>query len=165
MLGKPEVVQRADQPYVAIKAFVTMQTLGQVLPGLHPEVFGWLRARGVAAAGAPFWKYNVIDMERQLEVEVGVPVAASMAGDDHVLAGVLPAGKYTTLRYTGHPDGLLDATRALLNWAAEQDLTWDVTETDGDERWRARLEIYETDPVQEPNMDKWETELAFKLAD
>jgi effector-binding domain-containing protein len=129
-----------------------------------PEVFGWLGQRGSTPAGAPFWKYNLIDVERQLEVEVGVPVGGPMTGDDRVLAGVLPAGKYATLRHVGHPAGLLDATKALLDWAAQQGLSWDVTETAAGERWGGRLEIYETDPAQEPDMDKWETKLAFRLA-
>jgi effector-binding domain-containing protein len=129
-----------------------------------PEVFGWLGQRGSTPAGAPFWKYNLIDMERQLEVEVGVPVGGPMTGDDRVLAGVLPAGKYATLRHVGHPAGLLDATKALPDWAAQQGLSWDVTETAAGERWGGRLEIYETDPAQEPDMDKWETKLAFRLA-
>jgi hypothetical protein len=30
--------------------------------------------------------------------------------------------------------------------------------------WGARLEIYESDPAQEPDMDKWVTDLAFRLA-
>ena len=164
MPGQPQIVQRAAQPYVAIQAFVTMQTLGVVLPGLLPEVFAWLGARGISPAGAPFWKYNVVDMERQLDVEVGVPVALAAAGDDRVLAGVLPAGKYATLWHTGHPDSLADATAALLHWAAQQGLTWDLTRTDQGDRWGARLEIYETDPAQEPDMSQWQTELAFRLA-
>jgi hypothetical protein len=28
-----------------------------------------------------------------------------------------------------------------------------------------RLEIYLTDPGKQPDMDKWETQLAFRLAD
>jgi hypothetical protein len=32
------------------------------------------------------------------------------------------------------------------------------------ERWGCRLEIYRTDPQAEPDMTKWETELAFRLA-
>jgi effector-binding domain-containing protein len=87
-----------------------------------------------------------------------------MSGDDRVLAGVIPGGKYATVRYTGHPMGLADATAALLTWAAGQGLTWDVRETEDGERWGARLEIYESDPAQEPDMDKWVTELAFRLA-
>ena len=164
MLAEPTVVQRPDQPYVAIRALVTMETLGVVVPPLNKEVFGWLAARGAAATGAPFWKYNVIDMERQLEVEAGAPIAVAVPGDDRVLAGVIPGGRYATVRYTGHPMGLYDATAALLEWAAGQGLAWDVTETEDGERWGARLEIYETDPAQEPDMDKWVTELAFRLA-
>ena len=164
MLSEAQVIERPAQPYVAIKAQVTMQTLGTVLPGLHPRVFAWLGERSISPAGAPFWKYNAIDMDRSLEVEVGVPVAAVVDGDDQVLAGVLAPGRYATLRYTGHPDGLLGATASLLKWAEDQGLTWDVRHSPDGERWGARLEIYETDPAAEPDMAKWTTQLAFRLA-
>jgi hypothetical protein len=39
---------------------------------------------------------------------------------------------------------------------------WDVTGTPDGDRWAARLEIYRDD--DEPDMGKWEIELAFKLA-
>ena len=63
----------------------------------------------------------------------------------------------------GH--GLAEATKALLDWAAGQGLSWDMTPAEGGERWGARLEIYLTDPGQEPDMSKWHTQLAFRLAD
>jgi effector-binding domain-containing protein len=103
-------------------------------------------------------------MDRSLEVEVGVPVAAAVDGDDQVLAGVLPPGQYASVRYTGHPDGLFDATASLLKWAEERNLAWDVRPAPEGERWGARLEIYETDPAVEPDMAKWTTQLAFRLA-
>jgi effector-binding domain-containing protein len=161
MLGEPVVVERSAQPYVAIRELVTMQTIGTVLPGLHPVVRSWLQERGEEPVGDPFFKYNVIDMERQLEVEVGWPVSTQIAGEGRVLAAVLPPGRYATVLYTGHPDGLIDATRALLDWAAKEDLQWDVTETADGDRWGARLEIYTSDG---PDMSEWETELAFRLA-
>ena len=161
MLGEPVVVERSAEPYVAIRELVTMETLGTVLPALHPDVRSWLRERGEEPAGDPFFKYNVIDMERQLEVEVGWPVGAQMAGEGRVLAAVLPAGRYATVLYTGHPDGLIDATRALLEWADKEGLQWDVVETADGDRWGARLEFYRSDG---PDMNKWETELAFRLA-
>jgi len=88
-----------------------------------------------------------------------------MEGDGRVLAGVLPSGRYATLRYTGHPDGLVGATASLLEWAAQQGLTFDARPAEGGERWGARLEIYETDPAVEPDMSKWTTQLAFRLSD
>ena len=162
MAAQPGIVQRAEQPYAAIRAHVTMQTLGEVVPGLHPEVRRWLRSRGVQPAGQPFYKYNVIDMDRKLEVEAGFPVAAPVSGEDQVLAAVLPAGRYATLWHTGHPDGLPDTTRALLDWAAQQGLAWDVTPTPDGERWGCRLEVYHDEPGQD--MTEWQTELAFRLA-
>lgn len=164
MQTEPRIVERAEQPYAAIRARVTMQELGTVLPPLHGELFGWLGAHGATPAGAPFWKYNVVDMERILEVEVGVPLAAPVEGDGRVLAGVLPAGRYAFTSHTGHPAELYNATATLLDWGAEQGHAWDVTDTPDGPRWGARLEFYNTDPREEPDMNKWETDLAFRLA-
>jgi effector-binding domain-containing protein len=94
-----------------------------------------------------------------------VTIAAPVAGDDRVTVGVLPAGRYVTTRHVGHPSTLMAATAALLEWAAAQGLTWDVSASPSGERWGARLEIYLTDPRVEPDMNRWETELAFRLAD
>jgi len=52
MAAQPGIVQRAEQPYVAIRALVTMQTLGEVLPPLHPEVNRWLRSRARSQPGS-----------------------------------------------------------------------------------------------------------------
>ena len=161
---RPSIVERPEQPYVAISGLVTMQTVGAIADRL-PEVFGWLGQRGVEPAGAPFFKYDVIDMERQLEIEVGVPVAAVVKGDGDVLAGILPAGRFATVTHVGHPDRLVDVTSALLDWADEQGLEWDMSETEDGQIWGCRLEVYNTDPAEEPDMHKWETELVFRLAD
>jgi effector-binding domain-containing protein len=165
MSPAPEIVTRPEQPYAAIRVRVSMADLAAVVPPLNQEVFAWLGGRGAAPAGAPFWKYNVIDMAAKLEIEAGVPVAAAVAGDARVVTGVLPAGRYATLMHVGHPSELVAATKALLDWAAEQGLTFDVTPGEDGDRWAGRLENYLTDPRQEPDMSKWVTELAFKLAD
>jgi len=164
MWSEPKVVERQPQPYVAIKVLVTMEEIGRVVPPLNGEVFGWLADRGVAPSGPPFWKYNVIDMERQLEIEAGVTVEQPVPGDDRVLAGTLPGGSYATLLHTGHPSQLIDATAALLDWGKAQSLTWDRSDVAEGEQWGARLEFYLTDPADEPDMDKWVTELAFRVA-
>jgi effector-binding domain-containing protein len=163
MSSAPEIETRAEQPYVAIRAKVTMGEIA-AFARRFGEVFGWLDSHGLAPAGPPFFKYNVIDMARELEMEAGVPVATAISGDDQMMAGVLPAGRYATLTHVGHPSELMAATKALLDWAAEQGLTWDVTPSEDGDRWACRLENYLTDPDQEPDMSKWVTQLAFKLA-
>jgi effector-binding domain-containing protein len=162
MATTPEITERAEQPYVAIKADVTMEQL----PGLGDqlgEVFGWLAGRGVTPAGPPFFRYNVIDMAGLLAVEAGVPVPAPVEGDGRVIAGVLPAGRYATALHLGHYDGLAGAVDSLLQWADAQGLEWDRSNADDGEHWGCRLENYLTDPRQQPDPSKWETELAFRL--
>ncbi len=165
MYEEPRIVERRAQQYVAIKSVVTMDEIGQVIPPLNGEVFRWLAAKGIAPSGPPFWKYNLIDMDRCLEIEAGVGVQGAVRGDDRVAVGMLPSGRYAMLHHGGHPSTLMGATASLLEWAASKGLKWDVSEAPDGERWAARLELYLTDPQEEPDMNKWETELAFRLAD
>jgi effector-binding domain-containing protein len=158
----PTEVWRDEQPYVAIAASVTMEEIGTVLPPLHPEVRAWLSARGVEPSGAPFFKYDVIDMDHLLDIEVGFPVSSVAESDGRVNASTLPSGSYVVAQYECHPRFLIEATASHLRWADEHDIEWDATAVEGGDRWAARLESYVSNP---PNMDHWVTELAFRVAD
>lgn len=158
----PEITQRAAVPYAGISASVTMGALGSVADRI-PEIFGWLGARGIAPAGPPFFRYHVIDMERQLLVEAGVPVASAVHDDGEIRGGILPAGRFAVMTHTGAPGSLIAATSALLDWAEARGLAWDVSQTDAGEKWGCRLESYLTDPAEQPDTGKWQTELAFRL--
>jgi effector-binding domain-containing protein len=103
-------------------------------------------------------------MASQLQIEVGVPVPEHLADDGSVLAGVLPAGRYASVIHVGHPGQLADTTADLLAWAESNGLAFDTTATSEGERWACRLENYLTDPAEQPDMTKWETQLAFLLA-
>jgi effector-binding domain-containing protein len=163
--NKPVVVHRPAQPYAGIRQRIRVENFGMLADRL-PELFAWLAERGVEPAGAPFFKFNVIGpMKEELEAEAGVPVVEAVPGEGAVFSGVLPAGLYAIVTHIGHPERLPDVTDRLLEWAARQGLAWDMTETAGVQVWGCRLEIYRTDPRLEPDMDRWETELAFKLAD
>ncbi len=67
----PQITERAAEPYVAISGTVTMASIGALADRI-PEIFGWLAARAIPPAGAPFLRYNVIDMDRELQIEAGV---------------------------------------------------------------------------------------------
>jgi effector-binding domain-containing protein len=130
-----------------------------------PEILGWLGARGIAPAGPPFFRYHVVDMKRQLLVEVGVPVASAVEDDGDIRAGTLPAGRFAVMTHTGAPDTLMAATAELLDWAQARGLAFDVTRTDEGENWGCRLEFYLTNPAEQPDPSTWQTQLAFLLAD
>lgn len=160
----PTVVEHPAQPYVGVRDFVTMTTFAKIADRF-PQVYGWLAERGIEPAGPPFFRYRVIDMERALEVEAGVPVPDPVAPTEPVFADTLPAGRYATVSHLGHPDQLIDVTRDLLAWGDEQGLVWDRQDSPAGDAWNCRLEFYLTDPSEEPDMNKWRTDLAFRLAD
>ena len=166
MLSEPRIEQRDELRYAAIPARATTVTIPTELPPLIPEVFGWLAEQGVAPAGPPFFRYLVIDMAGDLDVEVGVPVATQVTANGRVLAGSFPAGRYATAVHTGPYDELGDATRQLLAWAKESGVVFQVRETEAaGDTWAGRAEFYLTSPDEEPDPQRWLTELAFLVAE
>lgn len=160
----PEIVEHPDRPYVGVRRTITMTSFGLVGDRIA-ELVGWLAERGAGLAGAPFFRYHVIDMAAdRLDVEAGVPVAAPVEGEGDIRAGVLPAGRYVTVTHHGHPDQLAGVTDELLKWAAGQGLRWDMTESGGVEHWGCRLELYPTDPRVQPDPAEWDIVLEFRLA-
>ena len=109
-----------------------MDGLSGAVDEAFPELFGWLAAHDILAAGPPFIRYLVIDMAAELQIELAVPVSADISGSERVRPGVLPAGRYVTLRHTGPYDA-----------------------------WRARAEHYLTNPAAEPDPAKWEVDVAY----
>ncbi|QGV79108.1 GyrI-like domain-containing protein [Streptomyces ficellus] len=165
--AEPVVVERPEQPYVFMRRSVRMDGFGEIADRL-PELVGWLGARDIELADAPFFRFVTVDMAGESEVEAGVPVAPLPSlpePEGDVGVALLPAGRYATLTHVGHPDRLFAAAAALREWADERGLAWDMREVDGVERWGCRIESYRTDPRVEPDPSRWETELAFRLAD
>jgi len=164
MITEPNIKNRKEQPYVGIRTQVPMKEFGTVIPQLLDEVFAWLGKQGIEPAGAPFMRYHVINMEAEMDVELGVPVATAVSGDGHVSGSFLPAGRYAALVYTGIENGI-KGNAALLDWGAKKGLVWDTWEAENGDGFGARVEFYLTEPEDEPDQAKWETEVAIRLAD
>src|SRR5262245_23962650 len=162
-ITEPKLEDRSEQHYAGIRTEVPMEQLPNVIPQLLGEVFAWLGKQGIPPAGAPLMRYHVIDMKAKLDIELGVPVAAAVPGDGRIAAGVVPAGRYASLVYTGVTNGIA-GNRVLIDWAKQKGIEWDRWDTDKGDAFRSRIESYLTDPDDEPDPAKWETEVAIKLA-
>src|SRR4051812_45146926 len=82
MTTEPVIVEREEQPYVALRQTVTMQTISDIADRF-PELFAALAEREIQIVGAPFLKYNLFESSGRMEMEAGVPVPAGVS---------LPAG-------------------------------------------------------------------------
>ncbi|MCX5514167.1 GyrI-like domain-containing protein [Kaistia algarum] len=164
MLTLPKIVERQAEPFIALRTHVAMDEIDKRAPDLIKALYDGLALRSIERAGPLFFKYNVIDMERELEIDIGVTLSSStdIAG---FITGMLPAGRYASLTYFGPFDDLYEVTAIMVGWARQRGLRFDVRETPLGDAFSSRLEIYKTDPALEPDNSKWETELAFRLED
>lgn len=162
-INGPVLGIRAEQPYVSIPIEVTSKEWGKA-NALVEEIFAWLGEKGVQPSGAPFYRYLVIgDSVKNFKLEVGVPVISPIFGDDRVITGSIPAGKYVTLVHIGHPDCISNSFNILEEWAKANEVRWDNQMEGKDEVWGGRFEYYLTDPAVEPDLEKWSTEIEYKI--
>jgi effector-binding domain-containing protein len=142
MMTEPKIEERLDEPYTGIRETVTMETLPSAIDRGFPALFGRLAERGVSPAGAPFIRYLRVGDE--MEIDLGVPVADG----EHAL----PAGRWLVALHVGHFSGLRTAHGELQEWAREHGIAWSEF-----------CERYLTDPREEPDSSRWETELAYLI--
>lgn len=162
-INEPRVEVRTEQPYVAIPIQVTLKNWAQTTV-LLPELYDWLHAKGIEPAGEPFYRYWCIGSnEAEFSLEVGVPVERMLAGDERVIASFIPGGSYATALHQGHPDQLEQSLKQLEEWAEKEVLEIDKRFEGHDEIWNGRFEFYLTDPEIEPDLYKWQIEIAFLL--
>jgi effector-binding domain-containing protein len=161
---EPKIEERPEQHYIGIRTKVPMSDLPNVIPQLIGEVFAWLGDQGIPPNGAPLMRFHVINMEGMMDMEIGVPVGKPVTGSGHVSAGILPAGRYAALVYTGVTNGI-PANAALLDWGAKHGLTWDQWAVPEGDAFGARYETFIDGPDDDPDPAKWKTEVAIKIAE
>lgn len=160
MPNTPKIVRREATPYAAVPAEVRIP-FGEAIGPLMGEAAGHLDRIGIKNFGPAVFRYDVIDMPR-LEMQFGFITPGAVAGNDRVKAGLLPAGEYVTLTYVGNYDNLQAATGTVIDWARQQGIEWDSTPGPSGERFASRFEIYPNGPDDEPDPDKWITEIWIK---
>jgi len=167
LLTLPVIIERPPQPYVAVRASVPMNDMVPSIDRAFTTLYAWLGRNGIEPAGAAFFKYNLIDMAGLMEIEFAAPVggAVEVEGDDPVVSGTLPSGRYAQVTWTGPYAPLMDVNAVLIGWAKEKGLRWDMDETAAGNRFAARVEIYENNPREVADPNDLITTVAIRLAD
>ena len=168
MITQPKIDDRQQQPYLGIRSQVAMGELPTIIPQQIGEVAGWLEQHGAEPAGPPIVRFHACpttaETAAMLDIAVGWPVAATLAGNDRIIADALPAGRYASLIYTGVENGI-KGNAALVDWAAAQGIKWDSWDESLGEAFGGRVEYLLDGPEDDPDPANWKTEVAIKLAD
>jgi len=161
---KPIIDERPERHTAGIRIKAPIRDFKKVIPRTLTEVLAWATEHRVGTGEPPFMRLYVIDMEGDMDMELGIRVAEPIESNGRIVPGLLPAGRYASLIYTGRDRGYA-GNGALINWGQKQGLKWDSWETPMGEAFACRYEAFLTDPAEEPDHKKWQTEVAIKLAD
>jgi len=161
-IGEPKIDKRPERTYMGIRTLAPFKGMSKVIDKISKELNAWVAANKIKTSGPPFLRYHVIDMRGFMDISFCVPVRKALPDDGEIKAGVLPAGRYASLIYSG---GGISGNRALIEWVRAQGLDFDRWDTDQGDNFRGRYETYLTDPKVEPRKSRWKIEVAIKLAE
>lgn len=170
---QPRIEERSPQPYLAIEARArTEAEFRAAIDRTMPAVVRWVGTHGLTPAGAPFIRYVVVDESELPGVgpppatfEAAVPLAEPAAGEGDVRAGELPAGRWLVTLHRGGYSGLSAAHAILHAWAAEEGVVVDRRPAEDGTAYGGAFEQFRVGPVEEQDPWRWETDVAYLLAD
>jgi effector-binding domain-containing protein len=162
-IPEPAIVERAAQPYVAVRRQVVIP-FGKDVTKAMKQLAREIKAQAIHGTGAAIFKYNIIRMP-DLEIDFGFEVAAPQATAGDLLSGTLPAGRYAEITFLGPYRHLYKVNGALIDWSRARGLAFDSTEAADGEHFVSRVETYPNGPDDEPDPNKLKTIVSIKLRD
>lgn len=139
------------QPVLSVRTRTSVDELPKLFEKTYARISEYLTKTGNQPAGAPFAAYYNMDM-KNLDIEIGFPVAENMDGKDDIVPNVIPAGKTATCLYTGAYDKIEPAYTALSDWIQKHG--YDIK--------GVAYEFYLNDPTDTPP-EKLQTKICFPL--
>ena len=162
---EPKIAQRETQLYAGVRQVLRRKDLPDVAPASLSTVFAFLQQHRVHATAAPLIRYFVVDYNTgEMEIDVGVPIdATNLPADARVHSAQIPSGTFATAIHRGPYEALVHTTAALMEWAQQNSIRWEMLEEGKVTRWVGRVEHYLIGLPDEPNPKNWQTEIAIMI--
>lgn len=132
-------VVRSILPLSEISGFLS-QAFGAVAEAISTQQ--------ISPTGPPFAKYHPLE-DGKFSVEAGFATSRTVRTTGQVMASILPGGPAAVMTYIGPYDEMEGAYRELDDWISNQ----------GGSSTGDSWEVYFSDPSQEPDPQKWRTEI------
>ena len=143
-----QTTTRTSQATAVSHTTLAVEEIGPWLGKAYGAVARTLATQGTHPAGPPFARYHRLS-DGRFEVEAGFPVLAPIKADGEVQPSSLPGGTAATTMHIGSYGDMEPGYAALAAWVKErgQELAGDA--------W----EVYFSDPGEEPDPAKWQTQI------
>ena len=150
-LSTIEIQQTEEQHTAAVRHRITRAETERI-PGWLEQVMQAVGEAGQQPTGMPFLRTFSFDGD-SMDIEVGCSVTAPFPGAGEVQASTLPGGAAAVVSYFGPYEGISEAYEAITAWCEEH----------GHEIVGPPWESYDTDPHEEPDPQRWRTDVYFPV--
>lgn len=114
-----EWVESIEQPVLSIRTHARVEELPQLIGKSYEAIMQVMNEKGIYPSGEPYVAYFNLDM-KNLDVEMGFPVATAGEGKGDVKPGVIPGGRKAATLYVGPYPEMTSAYEALTTFVEEQ---------------------------------------------
>jgi len=159
---EPKIEHQPEKAYMGIRIQTPFAGMFTEIEKLRKELELWFKEKGLEPSEPPLLRYHCIDMKGEMDMEYCIPVKEVLATEGRIKAGVLPAGRYVSIIYSG---GGYQGNKTLVEWIKKNAIPIDRWDSEKGDNFAARYEQYLTDRKVEPRKTKWQILLAFKLKD
>jgi effector-binding domain-containing protein len=146
-----------SKPALVIRGSMRQDELPAFFASAYGELYAYAARHGVMPDGPPFARYPNISNASAgapITVEAGVTLPRAVDGDGRVEMSELPGGECAVTEHIGPYDAMEPAYQALEAWMRAN------RRAPAGGPW----EVYHSDPAQEPDPQKWRTEIFWPLA-
>ncbi len=140
-----------DQPAMILRTHTPISTLPAVIGDGYGKISAFIAREGLQPCRYPYVVYHNMDMN-DLDVEMGIPVEATLPGDGQVVGSLFRGGPAATCFYTGPYAGLAEAYGAIDQWVESEEF----------ELAGVAYELYYNDPAVTPP-EELQTLIAYPL--
>lgn len=130
-----------------------MKDIVQTFQSRAPQVFQHIIQNGGEIAGPMYGRYHAFTQD-DMDLEIGVFVKQPVAEGAEIKSVEIPGGQVTSSDYYGPYSGLPSAWNAAHKWFSESQ-EWEIS--------GPPMEVYWTDPGEEPDQSKWRTEIVHPV--
>lgn len=163
MLTLPAKTRRKKQPYLSIRSQLQRRNLRRQALLFFSELRDFMAVRAIDDSGPGFLRYHTVGADGELDIEFGYFTSRVHSGGGPIRSGMLPAGLFMTAEWTGPYERLSDIHAMLPGWAAENSVTWQMSQQGNETAYGCRLEIFHTTPRHVENEQEFRTEIAILL--
>jgi effector-binding domain-containing protein len=143
MSNQVELKQVPATPLLVVRRTAPQSQLSRVVPDACGVVWNFVRAHEITPRG----RHVAVYLNGNIDMEIGVEVAATAVGGGDVILSATPAGNVATATHWGDYRGLGGAHQAILQWCdanghRRAGPSWEIYGHMGDDPSKVRTDVF-----------------------